>query len=104
MLLESYGVLKGVPKDWRYGKGRSPHFQILVHDGKAEHRIAVNVMSHVPPSELLYFLDDDFANSMLSGLEGLDMGFHSLEEQRGLCQRSNCNWRHRVRFWKQVGT
>lgn len=84
MSLESYGVLKGKPKDWRYGTGRTPHFQILVYDGQMEHRIAVNVRSNVPPSELLYFIDDDFAHPIVSKLADLDMGFHVLENQRGM--------------------
>ncbi|MDW7731082.1 MAG: DUF2278 family protein [Methanolobus sp.] len=84
MSLESYGVLKGKPKDWRYGTGRSPHFQILVQDGQMEHRIAVNVRSNVPPSELLYFIDDDFSHPIISKLEGFDMGFKSLEHQRDM--------------------
>ncbi|MBN2109563.1 MAG: DUF2278 family protein [Methanosarcinaceae archaeon] len=82
MSLESYGVLKGNPKDWRYAKGRSPHFQILMHDGKMEHRIAVNVRSNMPPSVLLYFLDDDFVHPITSRLMSLDMGFHPLEGHR----------------------
>lgn len=84
MSLENYGVLKGRPKDWRYGTGRSPHFQILLHDGQMEHRIAVNVRSKVPPSELLYFVDENFGHSILSGLRDLDTGFHSLENNREL--------------------
>ncbi|TGC08907.1 DUF2278 family protein [Methanolobus halotolerans] len=84
MSLESYGVLKGKPKDWIYGTGRSPHFQILVYDGQMEHRIAVNVRSRVPPSELLYYVDEDFDHPVISRLESLDMGFHSLEDKKDM--------------------
>ncbi|WP_406655759.1 DUF2278 family protein [Methanolobus sp. ZRKC2] len=84
MSLESYGVLKGMPKDWRYGVGRSPHFQILVHDGQMEHRIAINVKSNMPSSELLYFLDENFTHPILSKLEGHEAGFHSLEDHNNM--------------------
>ncbi len=79
MSLENYGILKGKPKDCKMGKGKSSHYQILVHDGRYEHRVAVNVNSKVPPSDLLYFVDDNFSHEMTEKLDHLDMGFKRLD-------------------------
>jgi uncharacterized protein YukJ len=63
MPLRSYGVLKARAVD-RRREGSSddtPHYQIhLVDDGGTDYRIAVNVLSQLPPSELLYLAVDDF--------------------------------------------
>lgn len=82
MSLENYGVLKGKPKDCKCGKGKYGHYQILVHDGKNEHRIAINVSSRVPPSDLLYFVDDDFSHQITEKLEDLGMGYKRLDNSR----------------------
>ena len=79
MSLENYGILKGKPKDCKRGKGRSAHYQILVDDGKNEHRIAVNINSKVAPSELLYFADDNFSHPIIEKLGSLEMGYKSLD-------------------------
>ncbi len=79
MSLENYGVLKGKPKDCKCGKGKQSHYQVLVHDGKHEHRIAVNVSSKVAPSELLYFVDDNFTHPITEKLENLGMGYKRLD-------------------------
>lgn len=86
MSLENYGVLKGKPKYSRRGKGSNAHYQILVSDGKNEHRVAVNVNSRVPPSELLYFADDNFNHPITERLEQLKMGYNSIEgSSRDMC-------------------
>ncbi|TQD28286.1 DUF2278 family protein [Methanolobus vulcani] len=79
MSLENYGILKGKPKDWKKGKGKNAHFQILVHDGKSEHRVAVNVNSRVAPSELLYFVDDNFIHPIIEKLPELEMGYRNVD-------------------------
>ncbi len=79
MSLENYGVLKGRPKDCKIGKTRSDHFHILVHDGRHEHRVAVNVSSKIPPSDLLYFVDDNFIHPVTTRLEALEMGYKRLD-------------------------
>jgi len=78
MSLENYGILKGKLKDWKKGKGRNAHFQILVDDGKNEHRVAVNVNSRVAPSELLYFVDDNFIYPIIENLPQLEMGYRKV--------------------------
>lgn len=86
MSLENYGVLKGKPKDCKCGKGKSAHYQILVHDGKHEHRIAVNISSKTPPSDLLYFIDDNFTHPVTKKLEELKMGYKRLDNtSRDIC-------------------
>ncbi|ETA68236.1 hypothetical protein MettiDRAFT_1690 [Methanolobus tindarius DSM 2278] len=79
MSLENYGILKAKPKDCKRGKGKSAHYQILVDDGKNEHRIAVNINSKVAPSELLYFADDNFSHPIIEKLGSLEMGYKSLD-------------------------
>jgi uncharacterized protein YukJ len=86
MSLENYGILKGRPKDCKRGKGKNAHYQILVHDGKNEHRVAVNVNSRVTPSELLYFVDDNFIHPIIEKLQNLEMGYRNIDrESKGLC-------------------
>ncbi|MDI3485566.1 MAG: hypothetical protein PWQ51_1698 [Methanolobus sp.] len=79
MSLENYGILKAKPKDCKRGKGKSAHYQILVDDGKNEHRIAVNINSKVAPSELLYFADDNFSHPIIEKLDSLEMGYKNLD-------------------------
>ncbi|MDK2824896.1 MAG: hypothetical protein PWQ63_1463 [Methanolobus sp.] len=79
MSLENYGILKGKPKDWKKGKGKNAHYQILVDDGKNEHRVAVNVNSRVAPSELLYFVDDNFSHPMIEKLPQLETGYRNVD-------------------------
>jgi uncharacterized protein YukJ len=63
MPLRSYGVLKARAVDRRRegAPDDSPHYQVhLVDDDGTDYRIAVNVLSQLPPSELLYLAVDDF--------------------------------------------
>ena len=83
MPLENYGVLKGKAIDSREGMGTSPHFQILIVDDDLRHRIAINVRSKVEPSELLYYVDENFDHPMVTELESLPPGFHELPSEPG---------------------
>ncbi|MEA3323898.1 MAG: DUF2278 family protein [Euryarchaeota archaeon] len=83
MPLKNYGVLKGKAIDSRDGMGSSPHFQILLVDDDLRHRIAINVKSKVEPSELLYYVDENFDHPMVSELESLPSGFHELPSEPG---------------------
>jgi uncharacterized protein YukJ len=83
MPLENYGVLKGKAIDSREGMGTSPHFQILIVDDDLRHRIAINVKSKVEPSELLYYVDENFDHPMVTELEPLPPGFHELPSEPG---------------------
>ena len=83
MPLKNYGVLKGKAIDSREGMGTSPHFQILIVDDDLRHRIAINVKSKVEPSELLYYVDENFDHPMVTELEPLPPGFHELPSKPG---------------------
>jgi len=83
MSLKNYGVLKGKAIDSREGMGSSPHFQILIVDDDLRHRIAINVKSKVEPSELLYYVDENFDHPMVAELESLPPGFHELPSDPG---------------------
>jgi len=80
--IPSYGVLKGKAVEGKL-EGAKPHYQIHVKAAGVDHRIAVNVMSDVSPSELLFFLDSDFHHPLLSQLPALAAGFHSVVKQAG---------------------
>ena len=85
MALRSYGVLVGrVVACRREGPGdATPHYDAHVRGAGIDHRIAVNVQSMVPPSELLYVVDDDFAHPLLADLPSLAEGWSALPAQPG---------------------
>ncbi len=83
MPLEGYGLLKGKAIESKNGVGDNPHFQVLVVDDELRHRIAVNVKSSVAPSELLYYVDEDFDHPMIEELMVLPFGFVDLESRPG---------------------
>jgi uncharacterized protein YukJ len=83
MPLKNYGVLKGRAIDRRLGTGSKPHYQVRVTDDTTDHRIAVNVKSQAYPSELLYFVVDDFRHPITADLTDLAPGFHELANQPG---------------------
>ena len=85
MPLSSYGVLVGraiachreLPHD------ATPHYQVhMVADG-VHHRIAVNVQSMQPPSELRYLVDDDFSHPVTDDLASFTEGWTTLQSQPG---------------------
>jgi len=83
MPLEGYGVLKGKAIESKNGVGQSPHFQVLVVDKDLRHRIAINVKSSEAPSELLYYVDEDFDHPLIEELMVLPFGFLDLESKPG---------------------
>ncbi len=83
MSLEDYGVLKGKAIETKKGAGSSPHFQILVSDDKLLFRIAVNVQSQEPPSDVLYFVDENFSHPIIDLLEPMPRGFNKLQCKPG---------------------
>ncbi|WP_062383319.1 DUF2278 family protein [Demequina iriomotensis] len=74
MPLRSYGVLRARPVDRRReGGAGSPHFQVHMVDGDGTHfRIAINVLSQVAPSELLFAMVEDFLHPLLASLPAVD--------------------------------
>jgi uncharacterized protein YukJ len=83
MSLQKYGVLKGKAIETKKGIGKSPHFQILVSDDKLLYRIAVNVESQESPSEVLYYVDENFDHPIKDLLEPMPKGHHLLETKPG---------------------
>ena len=83
MPLHRYGVLKCQATDRRLATSSSPHYQVRVTDGARSHRIAVNVRSQLPPSEVLYFVDENFNHPVTSGLGSLGFGFTQLPSAPG---------------------
>ncbi len=83
MSLQRYGVLKGKAIETKKGSGSTPHFQILVSDDRLLYRIAVNVESQEPPSDVLYYVDESFHHPIIELLGPLPRGYHSLPKKPG---------------------
>ena len=83
MALKNYGVLKSRAINRKLGEGSTPHYQVLVTDEKQQYRIAINVKSKESPSELLYFVDENFSHPITKELQELDAGFHELVSKPG---------------------
>lgn len=83
MALNRYGVLKGAVLHRLRPKTNKDHFQILVTDGKAQHRIAVNVLSKEKPSELLYYTTAALPAKLRAALKKLKDGFTPLPSRPG---------------------
>ncbi len=80
MPLTSYGVLAASVVDTRReGATDSPHYQIHAADNAGtSYRIAVNVLSSEPPSELLYLVVDDFRHPLTAALPPARSGWTAL--------------------------
>ncbi|MBD2196507.1 MULTISPECIES: DUF2278 family protein [Calothrix] len=84
MPLKNYGVLKCKAVERKLGEGPTPHYQVLVTDDKnIQYRIAINVKSKQSPSELLYFVDENFSHPITKELQELDFGFNELPRKPG---------------------
>jgi uncharacterized protein YukJ len=84
MPLKKYGVLAGRVVDHRREAGKSsPHYQIHLVAAGVDFRLAVNVLSSVAPSELLYLVDEDFRHPLLDRLAAMPDGFTALRSAPG---------------------
>ena len=85
MTLKSYGVLIGrAVGTRREGSADTPHYQIHLSDDQGtDYRAAVNVKSQEKPSDLLYFIDEDFRHPVTDRLEGLTGGWNPLPSGPG---------------------
>jgi uncharacterized protein YukJ len=84
MPLKDYGVLVGRVVDARREGGQdTPHYQIEVDGGGTRFRVAVNVLSQLAPSELLFLADEKFDHPLLPGLAGLPDGFTAIVRAPG---------------------
>ena len=83
MPLRSYGVLKGKAIEVRLGAGQSPHYQVRVIDDTTDYRIAVNVKSQLPPSDVEYVIIEHFQHPITARVESLPRGFTALDSKPG---------------------
>ena len=81
MAIQRYGVLKGKAVDFRReNNDPTPHFQVFVEASGRRFRVPVNVRSRLSPSELVYFVDQDFQHPLTSSLLTLPRGYTRLPE------------------------
>ncbi|MBP7616734.1 MAG: YukJ family protein [Steroidobacteraceae bacterium] len=83
MALRSYGVLKGKAIEVRLGAGQSPHYQVRLIDDTTDYRIAVNVKSQLPPSDVEYIVIERFQHPITALVEPFAKGFRTLERKSG---------------------
>lgn len=84
MPLQKYGVLVGRVVDARReGGGDTPHYQIEVDGGGTRFRVAVNVLSQLAPSELLFLADENLRHPMLPTLAALPDGVTAIASAPG---------------------
>ena len=84
MPLKNYSVLKALVIGKKLATNNSPHYQILVQDESGiQHRVAVNTKSQLPPSELLFYFDDDFRHELTDKIEeaNLPTGFTPVDSR-----------------------
>ena len=83
MALRSYGVLKGKAIEVKVGAGQSPHYQVRIIDDTTDYRIAINVKSQLPPSDVEFVIIERFQHPITDILEPLPTGFRTLERKPG---------------------
>jgi len=81
--LRAYGVLKGKAIEVRLGAGTSPHYQVRIIDDTTDYRIAVNVKSQLPPSDVEFVMIERFQHPITAIVEALPKGFKALERKPG---------------------
>ncbi|MEY2441118.1 MAG: hypothetical protein QOJ46_544 [bacterium] len=83
MPLKNYGVLRGSVVDHQLASGRNPHFQLHVVAAAMHLRIAINVKSDQPPSDLEYLIDSNFRHPVLDAVAAQPEGWNVLERKPG---------------------
>jgi uncharacterized protein YukJ len=73
MPIQNYGVLKGRVYERIRATSKSEHFQILVNRGDNPHRIAINTKSAEPPSEVLFYANEDFKHPITDAIQQADL-------------------------------
>lgn len=77
-LPDTYGVLKGRAVERKEELSHDPHYQVHIDSAEGPYRLAINVLSQDSPSELEYFIDDNFQHPITAGLLELSEGFTPL--------------------------
>jgi uncharacterized protein YukJ len=75
--------LKGKAIEVRLGAGQSPHYEVRIVDDTTDYRIAVNVKSQLPPSDVEFIIIEHFQHPITPTVEGLPKGFTALERKPG---------------------
>jgi len=85
MPIKDYGVLTGKASQRILATKKSEHYQILINHGSDPHRIAINTQSSEPPSQVLFYANDDFHHSITDMIlqAELQEGFTALESKPG---------------------
>ena len=84
MALQNYGVLKGRAVAAKREEGQSsPHYQVHIISNDTQYRIAVNVLSQLSPSELLFLVNSDFRHPVVATLPDLPLDFTPLKKAPG---------------------
>lgn len=79
---EPYGVLKGHPVAFRSERhATTPHAQILIEAKGVQYRAAVNVYSRTQPSDLLFFVDENFRHPITKQLAALKPDWYTLPNE-----------------------
>jgi uncharacterized protein YukJ len=74
--IKNYGVLKGSAIHTMMGSKEQPHYQVLIKDTEGvAYRIAINIKSQAYPSEVLYFVGENFYSEEITKLPDLEFGF-----------------------------
>jgi uncharacterized protein YukJ len=76
-------VLKGKAVEVRLGAGQSPHYQVRIVDDTTDYRIAVNVKSQLPPSDVEFIVLERFQHPITAIVEQFPTGFRTLERRPG---------------------
>lgn len=79
MAISNYGVFKGRAISRRLATGSSPHYQILlVDEDGTQFRVAINVLSQTPPSEVMFYVKSFFVHPLTDLVKPLPSGFTPL--------------------------
>jgi uncharacterized protein YukJ len=76
-------VLKGKAIEVRLGAGQSPHYQVRIVDDTTDYRIAVNVKSQLPPSDVEYIVIERYQHPITAIAEPFPLGFTPLPRKPG---------------------
>ena len=83
MPIQNYGVIRGQVMRSTPGSTQSPHFIIILADNNnTEYQVDVNVCSS-DGSEVLYYANDDFQNTITQSLLSLNPGITPLTSSAG---------------------
>lgn len=87
MSLKNYSVLKGTVAGTQMGSSGKPHYEVHIkgegkgEENKVDYRIAINIASQAHPSEVLYFVSEDFKSEDITILPTLENGITEITNE-----------------------